>query len=271
MPIQVDSKIRVFTQNQFHELDHRVMPVVHAVHDEFGRLLDEAVFKRTIALRCAAKGIEAEQEVRIRVTHDTFAKDYFLDVLLAHGMMVEAKATETLTRAHRAQALNYLLLTGMQHGRLVNLRPAAIQDEFVSTRLGPVARREFSVVDSGWIEPNEPSAWLKGQFIELLRDWGAFLEVGLYREAIVHFLGGPEAACPEIEVLDGPRPVGHQRVCLLTDDTAFSCTALTRDRDTMREHQLRFLAHSRLRFIQWVNLNRARIEFTTLSREGLAR
>jgi len=39
MPIQVDSRIRVLTQNQFRELDHRVMPIVYAVPEEHKRRL----------------------------------------------------------------------------------------------------------------------------------------------------------------------------------------------------------------------------------------
>ena len=34
----------------------------------------------------------------------------------------------------------------------------------------------------------------------------------------------------------------------------------------MREHQLRFLKHTPLKFIQWVNFNRHQIEFTTLAK-----
>jgi GxxExxY protein len=263
----MDSEIRVFDQDEFYAMDERVMGVVFAVHNEFGRLLDETLFKRAIAFRCVAQGIEpAEQEVRIRVTHETFSKDYFIDPLLGHGMMVEAKTVDRLTQAHRAQALNYLLLTGMKHGRLINLRPERVQHEYVSTRLDGEARRRFSVADCGWRELDVRSAWLKRKFLELLQDWGAFLEISLYREAIVHFLGGQDVAYPETEIFDGPQILGCQRVCLLTPDAAFSCTAMTRDKDKMTKHLSRLLAHTRLRFVQWVNLNRACVEFSTIAR-----
>ena len=36
--------------------------------------------------------------------------------------------------------------------------------------------------------------------------------------------------------------------------------------EAMRDHQIRFLKHTPLRFIQWVNFHHDRIEFTTLSK-----
>ena len=91
--------------------------------------------------------------------------------------------------------------------------------------------------------------------------------MSLYREAIIYFLGGTELACPEIDLLKGIQVLGRQQVCLVADDTAFSCTAITESRDKMIEHQRRFLNYTRLRHIQWVNLNRHDIEFTTISKE----
>jgi GxxExxY protein len=267
MPIEIATQIRVLDQEEFHALDKRVMGVVFAVHNEFGRLLDESLYKQAIASRCAVRGLEpVEQEVRLRVTHETFTKDYFMDLLFGHGMMLEAKTAETITPAHRAQSLNYMLLAGIKHGRLVNLRPGRVQHEYVSTSLDSAQRRQFLLMDSDRREPNRASAWLKLKLIELLQDWGAFLEVSLYRSAVVHLLAGPFATTQDVEILDGGRVLGRQRVCLLTGDTALSCTALTRGLDQMGEHLRRFLAHTPLRFVQWVNLNRARIEFRTLSK-----
>src|SRR5512138_2923559 len=123
MPITVGTEIRVFTQEEFYALDRQILGVVFEVHNDFGRLLDEELFKHEIAARCTALGIQpVEREVRIRVTHDGFAKDYMMDLLFAHGVMFEAKTVESLGPSHRNQTLNYLLLAGMNHAHLVNLR-----------------------------------------------------------------------------------------------------------------------------------------------------
>src|SRR6266550_4017428 len=44
MSIEVATEIRVLGQEEFHALDRRLMAVVFAVHNEFGRFLDEALY-----------------------------------------------------------------------------------------------------------------------------------------------------------------------------------------------------------------------------------
>jgi GxxExxY protein len=196
------------------------MRVAFDVHNEFGRLLDEELYKREIAVRCLAEGIQpVEREVRIRVTHETFTKDYSMDLLFCHGSMLEAKAAARLVAAHRTQALNYLLLVGLHHGRLVNFRNERLQHEFVSTTLTLDERRRFRIVDQEWVEMNPASRLLKVKTIELLKDWGAFLDVNLYREALVHFLGGPNSVCKSVGIFSGAKPIGAQNFSMLSSDT----------------------------------------------------
>src|SRR5438067_64046 len=148
MPIEVATTIQPCDQETFHALAHHIMREVFDIHNEFGRLLDEDLYKCELAARCAAIGIwPAEREVQIRVTHQSFIKDYFMDLLFCHGFMLEGKAAERLVAAHRGQSLNYLLLAGMKHGRLVNLRTERVQHEFVSTTLTPDERRRFKVAE----------------------------------------------------------------------------------------------------------------------------
>jgi GxxExxY protein len=267
MPIEVSTRIQAYDQEQFHALDRRIMGVVFDVHNEFGRLLDEELYKCEIAARCAAIGLEpAEREVRIRVSHESFIKDYFMDLLFCRGFMLEGKAAERLVAAHRGQSLNYLLLAGLKHGRLVNLRTERVQHEFVSTTLTPEERRRFSVEEDDWVELNAESRQLKARMIELLEDWGAFLYVNLYREALVHFLGGSDSVCKAVEVFSGSRRVGAQDLNLLGEETGFALTTKQEGAGAMRDHLGRLLDHTPLKAIQWINLNRHRAEFTTLSK-----
>ncbi len=269
MPIEVDSEIRIFSRDEFHSLAHRVLGIVFQIHNEFGRLMDESVYKNAIMLRCAAAGIfPARREVEIKLTLEGYEKKYFMDLLFAFGLMVEAKTAESLTTAHFAQALNYLMLTGMPNGLLLNLRPERVAHQFVSTTLDLAERRRCTIHDADWRPINEPSRWLREMFVRLLADWGAFLQVALYRDAIMHFLGGPEVALRKIPILDGDQSLGFDEVCLLCDDTALAFTALTDGQPRMRDHLQRFLGHTRLACMQWINLNHHDIEFTTLLGSG---
>jgi hypothetical protein len=51
---------------------------------------------------------------------------------------------------------------------------------------------------------------------------------------------------------------------MLTDDIAFAVTASTHQPAAVLDHQRRFLRHTPLRAIQWVNLNHRQIEFRTI-------
>lgn len=59
MSIQVMAKTEILTQAEFHAIDEKVMGVVFDMHNEFGRFLDEQVYKGIIAERCQAAGIMA--------------------------------------------------------------------------------------------------------------------------------------------------------------------------------------------------------------------
>jgi len=267
MPIEVNVPIEILNQEQFHALDRQVMRIVFDVHNEFGRLLDEQLYKREIAARCTAAGLEpVEREVGIRVSHESFFKHYSMDLLICRGYMLEGKAAERLVAAHRAQSLNYLLLAGMRHGRLVNFRTGLIAHEYISTTLTPEERRSFIVEDKEWIEENDRSRLLKNKTVDLLRDWGGFLDGNLYREALIHFLGGASTVNRPVQILSGTRQVGSQNLNMASDDTAFAFTTLQGNSGPMGEHLRRLLGHTPLQRIQWINLNRQQIEFVTLSK-----
>ena len=271
MSIEVSVPIEVFDQEQFHALDRKVMRIVFDVHNEFGRLLDEDLYKHQVAARCTAIGLEpTEREVRIRIRHGSFFKDYWMDLLICRGYMLEGKVAERLVATHRAQSLNYMLLAGMRHGRLVNFRTERVEHEFVSTTLTVEERRRFSVEDTDWIEAEDESRLLKSKTIELIEDWGGFLDVNLYREALVHFMGGARSVTRPVEIFSGGMPIGTQNMNLLTENTAFVFTTLQENGGTMREHLARLLTHTRLRRIQWINLGRHRVEFVTVSRNDSA-
>ena len=136
-----------------------------------------------------------------------------------------------------------MFLTGMKHSLLANLRPERVEHEFLSTTLTPAERRKFSLVDAGWHAVNDESQCLRQTLGELLADGGAFLEVGLYREAVTHLLGGTERVIGRVPVYSGERLIGNQSVHFLTADSAFAFTALPRNRAVMQDHQRRFHGH----------------------------
>ena len=62
------------------------------------------------------------------------------------------------------------------------------------------------------------STRLRELFLSLLSDCGAFLQTSLYREAVIHFFGGPSVAVRRIPIYAGLELVGSHEICLIADE-----------------------------------------------------
>jgi hypothetical protein len=101
---------------------------------------------------------------------------------------------------------------------------------------------------------------------ELLADWGAFLDVRLYEQALIHFSGGEYEVLREIPLSRDGCALGVHRLPIHSNDLAFAVTAFNADASLYESHLRRLLAHTPLRGIQWINLAHGNIQFVSLAR-----
>jgi GxxExxY protein len=265
MPIEPSVTIRPISEDEFHLIDHKIMGLVFGIHNELGRFCDEKIYQNELAYRCQKMGLgEIATEVPIRVSYRDFQKIYYIDLLVDRRIMYELKTVEDIIGQHRKQALNYLLLMGMHHGKLINMRPQSVQHYFVSTRLTPQKRYGFTTNDQEWKDLDEDSLWLKDLMGSLLAEWGAFLDTNLFYEAISHFRGGVEHILKKISVAIDSRILGTQHMHLLNPEVAFKISSATKAVSMYERHLQSFLSHTRLRAIQWINFKHDKILFKTL-------
>ena len=266
MPIHTELPIKVLDQASFHAIDEVVTGLAFDIHNEFGRYLDERLYQAELLQRLRVRGFVVAHETKIAVSLESFSKDYFVDFLINSGVIVETKSVETLAPSHRAQLMTYLFLCGLHHGTLLNFRPERLQHEFVSTQFTPSARRDVSYDPEEWRPFSKRCPGVMDTLRRALAEWGACLAPALYRDVITHFLGGEERVVREIPVLSGETSLGVQKVHLVTDDVAFSVTTSVHRPDAVWEHQRRFPRHTRLRAIQWINLDRLNVSVRTLTK-----
>jgi len=145
------------TRDEYHALDYAVMGLVFDVHKKLGRLHDEKVYQRKVAQECERNGYDARLEVPVRVTFESFSKTYFMDLVIDQSVVYELKAVEVLDDNHRNQALNYLLLADIGFGKLVNMRPASVTSEYVTTTVTPEDRQDVRYDMSAWVAGDEES------------------------------------------------------------------------------------------------------------------
>ena len=190
MPIHCPITIAALSPDEFEKLDYRVMGHAYASQNELGRLCDECAYEADLKARLLADGFRSVQtQVPVTVTHRDFSKTYRLD-LLADDALYELKAETTLAVEHDAQLLIYMFLLGIQRGKLLNFGPPKVQGKIIATSLTQEERRRFAEIAERWSELTPACETLCRTMLDLLQDWGAFLEVGLYQEALLHFLGG---------------------------------------------------------------------------------
>jgi GxxExxY protein len=143
MPIDVHAELRRPTADEFAALAFDVMACTFDIHNELGRFFDERVYKQLVARRLS--GVELEVPIVVRL--DGFEHCYWLDMLVRGAAVFEWKAVAALGPRHRAQLLNYLFLSDLPRGKLVNVRPALVEHEFVNTTVRQHSRREFEMDD----------------------------------------------------------------------------------------------------------------------------
>jgi GxxExxY protein len=261
MPIKVPFGLRRLNYEQFGQAAYEVMATVFAVHKELGRLFDEAVYQNETARRLK----DARTEVPIEVSFESFRKTYYLDLVFAGGALFELKAVEALTDRHRAQLLNYLLLADLLHGKLVNMRLEAVEHEFVNAAVSREDRIRFDAEDADFVGAGGGS-FLRDLTVAMLRDWGVGLDIGLYEEALTHFHGGVDKVLQPVGISVGGGQAGTQLLHLAAPGVAFKMSALGEGRQRYESHLRRFLAHTSLECIQWINVGRKVVMFKTIKR-----
>lgn len=265
MPIHCPVEIKPLDAAAFEALDYRVMGHAYASQNELGRLCDECAYQADLKARLLADGFRSVlNEVPVTVTHRDFSKKYYLD-LVADDALYELKAETGLANEHDAQLLHYMFLLGIPRGKLLNFRPAKVQGKMLATGLTPELRHRFTTMNESWQDLSPVCATLRQTMFELMKDWGAFLEVGLYQEALIHFLGGAGKVDQRVSLSRNGLDLGGQRMLVHAPGIAFRLTAVTEGQQHVESHLRRLLALTDLNAIQWINLNHAQIEFTTIN------
>src|SRR3990172_914814 len=256
MTIKINHGLKKIDEQEFHLLDYQVTGFAYSIHNEIGRLWDEKIYQKELANRCRSAGfVNVETEMPIIVSHKDFRKVYYVDVLVENSILYELKTTNRLNTEHDKQTLNYLFLLGLQHGKIINFRPISVQKRFVSTTLLPEDRYDFVLDDKHWIELDEDSRWLRDLIVELLTDWGAYLETNLFYEAIYHFRGGVEKVVKTVDIFRNESKLGKQKMPLLNQSIAFKLTAITKAVNNFEHHLRRFVHVTNLSALHWINFS----------------
>lgn len=234
------------------------------IHRELGCLWDEPIYQNGLAMKLKSAGCQVWTEVPITVSHKEFRKQYYLDFVANDSLIYELKTVSKLTRAHNLQLLTYLLLLDIRCGKLINFRSKSVEHQSVNAIPNYEEQRRFEFDAKRWEELSERDRLFTEILTDLLKDWGVYLETSLYEAGLVHFLGGEDSVYCKVPMLQNQTKLGTTRLPLIDEHSAFHLTATSEDKTSLESHLRRFLKHTCLTRLQWVNLNHHHVELITL-------
>jgi len=236
------------------------------IHNRLGRLCEERCYQNELLHQCERAGLlPAQKEVPISLSFGPYKKTLFMDLLVCGGAIFELKTVEALTPTHESQLYNYMFLTGLEQGKLINMAGESVDGTRLLTPLDESERRRFGITRDSDKPRDDKGKQLRECFSSLLDDWGGFLTPYLYAEAIGALIGKGQEPRPVDMVVDD-RAIGTVRLRLLDARIALEATSITQGLGTYERHLKRLLAHTRLEAIEWINLSHHDVSFRTLRR-----
>jgi GxxExxY protein len=267
MPIHRTINLRPVSDEEFAIIDDVVMSCAYATQNKFGRLFDERVYENDLATRLRAEGFEVLTQVPVSLSHGTFTKTYYLD-LIVNGMIYELKVAATILPEHEAQALHYAMLHDSRLVKVLNFGGIKVCGKLRRNALTGVDRYQPKLRSSKWESLSPACDQLLTSTKALIKDFGTHLASRLYNDALVHQFGGETACLKRIDILSNQNQMGTHLVQFYHPGLIFFLTSLSHDHASIRSHLETLLVHSDLKGIQWINLNRSHVEVITLQKTG---
>lgn len=112
----------------FQALTYAINGAAMEVHRILGPGFLEAVYQAALEHELALRDIPFEAQKQLEVCYKGQAIGHYIADLLVDGKVIlELKAVSELTRAHEAQAHNYLAATGLRLALLLNFGAYSLQ------------------------------------------------------------------------------------------------------------------------------------------------
>ena len=108
-----------------------VVGAIYKVHHVLGAGLNESIYQEGLEIELQKQDIFYEREKNVHPYYDgqLMQSVFRLDFLCFTQIIVECKAVSKLTNEHRAQLFNYMRITHMPAGILVNFSPSYMELE----------------------------------------------------------------------------------------------------------------------------------------------
>lgn len=120
--LQVHSAITTEQQEIYKLQMYRIAGVGMKLYNELGSGYSEAIYQECLSILCTEYGIPWEREKNLQMYFHkcVLEKTYIADFVCYNDIIIELKATREVLGEHRAQLFNYLRITGLHAGMIMN-------------------------------------------------------------------------------------------------------------------------------------------------------
>ena len=114
-------------------LTGRILNAAFRVHSVMGPGLLESVYEAALAYELRKAGLRIATQVEVPVVFDGVKLDiaFRADIIVESLVILELKSVEALAPVHSEQLLNYLRLSGLKVGLLLNFNTISLKDQLV--------------------------------------------------------------------------------------------------------------------------------------------
>ena len=117
-----------FDVTEFDGISEKAIGAGIQVSNDLGAGFADRLYENAMVIRLRQAGLRVEQQVRFRVMYEgQCIGDYVADLVIDGKVLLELKAVEGLDKAHIAQCLNYLRVSGLRVCLLFNFGRPRLQ------------------------------------------------------------------------------------------------------------------------------------------------
>ena len=111
----------------YKQLSDKVLQAAFTVHSSVGSGLLESVYQKALEVELELLNIPFASQVPLRVFHrNKLVGDFFADIIVDSKIILELKAVQSINSTAEAQLLNYLSISGLSVGYLLNFRNTSL-------------------------------------------------------------------------------------------------------------------------------------------------
>ena len=124
----------------YHDLTRTIISAFFQAHRELGSGFLEVVYKNGLAVLLRRAGLRVEREVPFEIIfHGESLGSYRADIVVERKVVVEGKTGRLIDPVHIAQVRNYLRISKVKVGLLLNFGPSAEFKRLVATADGDIS------------------------------------------------------------------------------------------------------------------------------------